>query len=87
MFGDLLLVQCGRFIKYQKVDKTLFDEFFSDKDKFTNLHIDFDKTVEISKIWSTKLPNVLQIVAKDNVKDIFMILTWDFKKNIEVSML
>jgi hypothetical protein len=65
----------------------MFDDDIDSSNEFTDLHIDFDETVEIAKILPTKLDKVLQIVAKDNKQNIFIILTWDFVKNIEVSVL
>lgn len=87
IFGDLIIVQCGRFIKYSKLDDSMFNDDIDSENHFVDLNIDFDKDVEIAKIWSTSLDHVLQIVANDNEKDIFMIVTWDMIKNIEVSMM
>jgi hypothetical protein len=69
------------------MDESMFDDDINSDNHFVNLNIDFDKNIEISKIWSTQVDLVLQIIARDNVKNIFMILTWDFKKNIEISMM
>ena len=30
--------------------------------------------------------NTIQVIARDNAKDILIIVTWDLCKNIEVSM-
>ena len=34
----------------------------------------------------TKLKDVIQIIARDNNNNILIIMTWDFKHNIEHSM-
>lgn len=65
----------------------MFNDDIDSENHFMDLNIDFDKSVEISKIWSTQVDKVLQIIARDNEKNIFMIITWNFVKNIEVSML
>ena len=44
----------------------MYDDDIESSNEFKDMHIDFDETVEIAKIWPTKLENVLQIVAKDN---------------------
>ena len=31
-------------------------------------------------------PNLVQIIGRDNVKNILVILTWDFEKNMEFSI-
>lgn len=62
---------------------------FDDEDSinvFQDAAIKFDNTVEISKIWTTCTPHILQIHAVDNEKNIMIILTWDFIRNIEVFM-
>ena len=87
LFGELLVVQCGRFIKFCPLDPSMFAEQINSSNEFKDIAIDFDESIEIAKIWDTKLPNVLQIVAKDNKQNIFMVLTWDFDKNIEYSVL
>ena len=52
---------------------------------FIDADIEFEKTVEICKLWQTSVEDTFQIVAKDNVKNVLIILTWDFNKNIEFS--
>lgn len=79
LFNDILIVQCGRFIKYLMMADN--EPVFQDAD------IEFDSNVEIAKIWSTCKKKELQIVANDYDQNILIILTWDFKLNIEVSML
>jgi hypothetical protein len=69
------------------MDESMFNDDIDSENHFMDLNIDFDKSVEISKIWSTQVDKVLQIIARDNEKNIFMIITWNFVKNIEVSML
>ena len=63
--------------------------FNDDKDSvniFTDAAINFSKTVEINKIWSTVAPGILTIVAVDNEKKIMILVTWDFNNNTEYSM-
>ena len=87
IFGDLIIVQCGRFIKYSKLDESMFNDDIDSENNFIDLNLDFDKNVEIAKIWSTQVNHSLQIIAKDNEKNIFMIVSWDFIKNIEIATL
>ena len=87
IFGDLIIVQCGRFIKYSKLDESMFNDDIDSENHFIDLNLDFDKNVEIAKIWSTQVDHILQIIAKDNEKNIFMIVSWDFIKNIEIATL
>jgi hypothetical protein len=49
--------------------------------------IDFSSQVEIDKIWPTSEKEFLQIHAKDNTANILLIVTWDFTRNFEMSML
>ena len=65
----------------------MFNDDIDSENHFVDLNLDFDKNVEISKIWSTQVYHILQIIAKDNEKNIFMIVSWDFIKNIEVATL
>lgn len=84
---DLLLIQCGRFIKYTTVNETMFNDDKDSANVFRDAAINFDKSVEISKIWTTVTSHILQIIAVDNEKKVMLVVTWDFDNNIEVSML
>ena len=44
----------------------MFDDDINSCNEFKDMAIDFDESIEIARIWDTKVPNVLQIVAKDN---------------------
>jgi len=44
----------------------MFDDNIDSENHFIDLKIDFDKNVEIAKIWSTQVDDALQIIAKDN---------------------
>ena len=80
-FGSLLVVRCGTKIKYARVS-----ESNCLVGGFVNADVQFSETIEISEIRSTKETNILQIVAKEEMKKILVILTWDFDKNMERSM-
>lgn len=58
---DLLIVSCGRFIKYILINNTMFDGDKLSENVFIDANINFDSSVEISKIWTTVTPYVLQI--------------------------
>jgi len=83
--SDLLIIQCGKYIKYAKIDESMFNDDIDSENQFTELNIQFDQGVEICQLFSTCVPHHLQIVAKDNQKQIILIVTWDTLKNIEVT--
>ena len=49
-------------------------------------HVDvaFSNLTEIFRVFDTAYPNIYQIIAKDHEINVFIILTWDFKNNVEV---
>ena len=53
---------------------------------FKNMNVDFDKEVEIIKIWPTRVESHLQIIAKDHDAKVVIVLTWDFVQNMEATM-
>ena len=97
-FGNWVLVQCGRYLKYTQIIKTKdfigcnhiktkqnqADYLLCD---FQNAKYNFSTDIEIYKLRSTALKDVFQIIAKDELENILIVLTWDFKNNYEVSML
>jgi hypothetical protein len=83
---DMLVVNCGRFIKYGRIDASMFDDDMRSDNAFTDLAIDFGKNVEISKIVNTNPRHRIQIVAKDLVQNVLIIVTWDLESNTECSM-
>ena len=82
-----MIVQCGRFIKYGQITEEWFNDDIESANDFKSAHIDFDQTVEITKVFATSDFKVYQIIAKDTEKNVLIILTWDFARDIEVSML
>ena len=56
-------------------------------DDFIDPKIEWDSdNIEICGIRSTCQDNVLQILAIENEKKVFVIVTWDFYTNIEISI-
>jgi len=64
---------------------------------FQPAKIHFQNTVEITKIWPVDFAasskddeqssdSMIQIVAKDNVQNILLVITWDCERNVEYSM-
>ena len=53
-------------------------------DNFEKVDIHFSDSTEIVRILDTAYPNIYQIIAKDNELNVFIVLTWDFKRNLEV---
>jgi len=47
--------------------------------------INFSDFTEITRVLDTAYPDIYQVVAKDHEINVFIVLTWDFKKNMEVS--
>jgi hypothetical protein len=98
--SDLLVVQCGRYIKYGYFDDEIWDNDDVEME-FNYANTNFDKDILIEKIWGTQKDYNLQIIAVDDVKNILFIVTWDFRreqnkklrgkslkdKNIEASMM
>lgn len=48
--------------------------------------VDFDRGVDIEKIYETSKRNWLQIIARETVRNVLIVLTWDFEENMEASM-
>lgn len=92
IFDDLMVVQCGRLIKYVRLSEC--NEFNSkntseeveDSKHFKEAKINFNKNFEIVRLRSICKENEIQIIAKDNIENIIIIVTWNFDKNIETSM-
>lgn len=55
--------------------------------EFKDALYNFSEDVEIYKLRSTSKNHIIQIIAKDEILNVVIILTWDFKHNKEVSML
>ena len=53
-------------------------------DDFEPTDIHFSDYTEIVRVMDTAYPDVFQIIAIDHDINIFIVLTWDFKKNMEV---
>jgi len=64
----------------------MFNDDMNSENSFTLANINFEKDVEISKILSTSIYHHIQIVAKDAVNNVMIIVTWDCDNNIEASM-
>lgn len=47
---------------------------------------EFSDNIEIVTLMETRLENIIQIIAKDNVNNILIVMSWDFNKNIEHSI-
>ena len=87
VFGtDTLVVTCGRFIKFGRLDESMFDDDLYSKNEFNDINVELGPDFEISKIWSTSVRNHIQIVAKDAKKRVMIVITWDLDQNIEASM-
>ena len=48
--------------------------------------VDFDKGVDIEKIYETSKRHWLQIIARETVRNVLIVLTWNFNENTEASM-
>ena len=53
---DLLIVQCGRYIKHIILNESMFDGDPDSKNEFKDVKLNFDKNFEIIKIWDTSVP-------------------------------
>ena len=56
------------------------------EDGFKDAPIPFLKNIEIFNVRSTESPNIIQLIAKDNRRNILIVLSWDFENNKEFSM-
>ena len=88
IFGNLILVLCGRFIKYAFIDpnSTIILGDNLEGLVFKDAKLDFSENVEIHKVVSTSSDNIVQIIAKDNIENILIVPTLDFSKNMEITM-
>lgn len=81
MYWNLLIVYCGRKVKFT---------FLSEEDlsvgEFQEIEIDFNPDVDICKIMSTGKKYHIQIVAKETTLNNLIVVTWDCENNIEASM-
>ena len=50
------------------------------------INLDLSDDIEIIDVITTCEKNRLQIVAKDNKKNILIVFIWDFEKNKEITM-
>jgi hypothetical protein len=48
--------------------------------------INFNPSTEILRLCTTIVPGTMQIMANDNSRDLMILLTWDFHKNMEISV-
>ena len=53
-------------------------------DEFKSIDVSFSDLTEIYRVLNTVDPNIYQIIARDHDQNVLLILTWDFKKNMEV---
>ena len=51
---------------------------------FIESDISFSDFTEIVRVLDTANPQVFQIIAKDHEINVFIVLTWDFKNDMEV---
>jgi hypothetical protein len=72
-------VWCGNQLKYSRINKCRLH-------KFEQLDVDFNKNVEINRVLRTLSGEIHQIVATDHDEKIFIVMTWDFEKNLELTM-
>lgn len=54
--------------------------------EFKNIDVEFKPEVEIFRLMGTANPNHFQIIAKDIVNNLVIIMTWDIDKNMEINM-
>mgnify|MGYP000223325179 CR=1 FL=1 len=64
----------------------MFNEDENSDNFFAKANFNFDKDIEIVKIWDTTTRYHLQIIAKHREKHILIVMVWDFNNNIEKSM-
>lgn len=62
---NLLLVRCGRYIKYQFLNESMFDDDANTQNIFVDIKLNFDKHFEIVKILDTCTPYQMQIIARN----------------------
>jgi hypothetical protein len=79
VIGNLAVVWCGNQQKFSKIAKCRLQ-------KFEPLEVEFSEGVEIQRVLRTLEDHILQIVATDHEEKIFIIMTWDFNDNRELTM-
>lgn len=79
VIGSIAVVWCGNQLKFSKIDKCRLQ-------KFENLEVEFSDAVEIQRVLRTLQDHILQIVATDQDEKIFIVMTWDFNDNLEITM-
>jgi hypothetical protein len=80
--GNMLIVKCGNVFQLTYINYE-GESHYKIKEEVYN---EFSPSVEIVDILNTCVKYQLQIVAKDNDKNVLIIQTWDFNKKCEVSM-
>lgn len=84
--SDMIVVSCGRFLKYGFINETMFNDDIYSENEFTDINIEFGKNVEIIKIMNTSIVHRIQIIAKDLLSLVIVVATWDCTDNNECAM-
>ena len=79
VYQNLVVVWCGHLLKYAKINKGQLE-------KFKDLEVDFAPSVDIQRVIATLQEDTLQIIAEDHEGDYFLNMTWDFRRNMELTM-
>jgi hypothetical protein len=75
----MAVIWCGNELKFAKINKCRLY-------KFEPLDVQFAKNTEIQRVLRTLNEHMLQIVATMHEEKIFVVMTWDFENNVEVTM-
>lgn len=77
----------GNGTNASKFDQIDFLECRNDSELLkATLNCQFVSTIQIVNMMETQIENVIQIIARDNINNILIIMSWDFSQNIEYSM-
>ena len=79
VIGSIAVVWCGNQLRFSRIAECSLQ-------KFEALEVDFCEAVEIQRVLRTLEDHILQIVATDHDDKIFLIMTWDFNNNLEITM-
>ena len=79
-----MIAWCGNNLLYSFFEIDSGDDKDYLIDNLKEIDIGFSDYTEIVRVLDTFRPEVYQIIAKDHENHIFIVLTWDFEKNMEV---
>jgi len=79
-----MIAWCGNCLLYSFFEFDPIDGENKNMEDFKQTDIGFSDHTEIVRVLDTSRPDVFQIIAKDHEINVFIVLTWDFKKNMEV---